>query len=141
MDLFDKILSLSRQGFYCAQIMLLLTLENEGRENPDLIRAMGGLNGGLGFTGDLCGCLTGGCCLLAYYLGMGEAEELADPEERQVIGAYVEWFKNKYGTEYGGCSCCRITGQDRLRQLEICPALMQEALEKCWELLEGRGLI
>ena len=40
MDLFDRILALSQEGFFCAQIMMLIALESEGRENPDLIRAM-----------------------------------------------------------------------------------------------------
>ena len=76
MELFDRMLELSGQGFYCAQILLILALEAEGKENPDLVRAMSGLNGGLGFSGNVCGALTGGCCLLGYFCGKGEAEEM-----------------------------------------------------------------
>ena len=68
MELFDRMLELSGQGFYCAQILLILALEAEGKENPDLVRAMSGLNGGLGFSGNVCGALTGGCCLLGHFL-------------------------------------------------------------------------
>ena len=55
MDLFDRMLELSGQGYFCAQILMILALESEGKEDPDLIRAVGGLNGGLGFSGRTCG--------------------------------------------------------------------------------------
>ena len=72
MELFDRMLELSGQGFYCAQILMILALESEGKEDPDLIRAMSGLNGGLGFSGRVCGALTGGCCFLGCFCGKGE---------------------------------------------------------------------
>ena len=89
MDLFERIIELSRQGFFCAQILAILGMETDGKNNPELVRAMGGLSGGLGFTGNVCGCLTGGCCLLSYFLGKGEAEEMEDPETRAAISDYV----------------------------------------------------
>ena len=62
MDLFDRILELSRYGYFCSQILAILMLETTGEENPGLVRAMGGLNGGVGFSGGCCGCMTGGAC-------------------------------------------------------------------------------
>ena len=47
MDAFDRIMELSRQGLYCAQIMVQLALDAEGRENPELVQAVRGLCGGL----------------------------------------------------------------------------------------------
>lgn len=41
MDLFDRMLELSGQGYFCAQILMILALESEGKEDPDLIRAVG----------------------------------------------------------------------------------------------------
>lgn len=57
------------QGFHCSQIMLILGLERQGKTNPDLVRAMTGLAGGLGFGGKNCGALTGAACLLGLYAG------------------------------------------------------------------------
>ncbi|WMT83604.1 C-GCAxxG-C-C family protein [Terrisporobacter mayombei] len=49
-----------------------IILDLEGKENPDLIRAMGGLIGGLGFNQKICGALTGGVCILGYFASKGE---------------------------------------------------------------------
>ena len=56
----DRMLELKRQGFFCSQILMILALELQRRENAPLVRASHGLAGGLGFTGETCGALTGG---------------------------------------------------------------------------------
>ncbi len=64
-DRFFKIMLLHKQGYCCSQIMAILTLRNMGREDADVVRAMGGLCYGLGYSGDTCGVLSGGACILA----------------------------------------------------------------------------
>ena len=66
-DVFGRMLELSRKGYFCAQILMQLALDAEGKDCPELIRAMGGLNAGIGFSGGPCGALTGGACFLAYF--------------------------------------------------------------------------
>ena len=61
MDLMEEIIAYAEEGFYCSQIMMLLALGEEERTNPDLIRAMTGLNGGMGNSGGICGTLTSRC--------------------------------------------------------------------------------
>ena len=46
MDLFDRVLELSRYGYFCGQILAILMLDTIGEEDPGLVKAMGGLNGG-----------------------------------------------------------------------------------------------
>ncbi len=140
MDLFDRMLELSRQGFFCAQIMLQLALEAEGKEDPDLIRAMGGLNGGVGNTGGVCGAFTGGACLLSYFAGKGEPDELEHPELDAMIAELSEWFR-EYTAEYGGTACMQILENDRRNQIQRCPLIVQAVFEKCMELLEGHGVL
>lgn len=48
-DVFGRMLELSRKGYFCAQILMQLALDAEGKDCPELIRAMGGLNAGIGF--------------------------------------------------------------------------------------------
>lgn len=141
MELFDRMLELSGRGFYCAQILLILALEAEGKEDPDLIRAMGGLNGGMGFSGNACGALTGGCCLLGYFCAKGEEEELEDPQMTEIIQEFVNWFKNFTGEDYGGWDCRDILEGDPSNKLKRCPELVEGVFTKCMELLTERGLI
>ncbi len=56
-------------GYHCSQMIMIMTLETIGEENPQLVKALGGLGGGIGYCGDTCGCLTGGACAIGYFLG------------------------------------------------------------------------
>ena len=49
-ELYMEMLELSSKGYYCSQVIIKIILELEEKENSDLIRAMGGLIGGLGFN-------------------------------------------------------------------------------------------
>ena len=140
MDLMERMLELSRQGYFCAQILLLMALESEGKEDPDLIRAMGGLNGGLGSTGGICGCLTGGACFLSYYAGKGEEDELPHQHCDAMIAALSQWFED-YTAEYGGWDCRRILEGDERNKLQRCPRVVEATLDKCMELLEEHGCL
>ena len=64
-DTILSILPLAQKGYCCSQIILLLGLEAQGAENPELIRAAAGLCHGIGGTRHTCGALTGASCLLA----------------------------------------------------------------------------
>ena len=59
--------SMAKDGFRCSQIMLKLGLKRQGEVNPGIIRAMGGLIVGVGFSRKICGVLTGGACLISLY--------------------------------------------------------------------------
>ena len=37
MDLFDRIMELSRCGYFCGQILAILLLETLGEENPGFV--------------------------------------------------------------------------------------------------------
>ena len=119
-DVFGRMLELSRKGYFCAQILMQLALDAEGKDCPELIRAMGGLNAGIGFSGGPCGALTGG-------------------ERDAMLREFHDWFRERTA-EYGGESCDRILAGDPSNQLRRCPALVQEVYGKCVELLEARGL-
>ena len=83
MDAFDRIMELSRQGLYCAQIMVQLALDAEGKENPELVQAVRGLCGGFAWSGGPCGVLSGGVCFLSL-LG----RELPAEEKIELIGQF-----------------------------------------------------
>lgn len=138
MDELDQLMALRKQGFYCSQIILLKGLEMQGKSNPDLISAMHGLAGGLGFAGELCGALTGGAALLGLYAGKGTPEQDEDLRLNFMTADLVNWFKAEYGEPFGGIRCAEILGGDNQNKSR-CPVMVLGVLQKVKELLVENG--
>ena len=135
----DRMRELKQQGFFCSQILMTLGLELQGLENPQLIRAMNGLAGGMGFTGETCGALTGGACLLGVYAGKGTATQEENLRLNFMIEDLVKWFKHGYGQEYGGIRCETILSGVPNGQATRCPVMVAGTLQKVKELLVENG--
>jgi C_GCAxxG_C_C family probable redox protein len=136
-----RIAQLHAQGFHCSQILIVLGLEQQGKSNPDLVRAMTGLAGGLGFTGKICGTLVGAVCLLSLYAGRGEVEERENHILNAMIDQLVNWFEEKFGAEYGGIDCGVILQDDPWNRLTRCPQIVTETYFQAKELLEENGFL
>ena len=134
-----RMITLAGQGFYCSQILLFMGLEAQGKSNPDLIRAMSALAGGLGFTGDTCGALTGGACLLGLYAGRGLPEEQEDEKLNLMISELVDWFSEEFGKLHGSIRCETILGDDPRSRATKCPNLVFGTYEKAKALLAQYG--
>ena len=134
-----RMIQLARQGFQCSQILLFFGLEAQGKTNVELIRSMTGLAGGLGFSGDVCGALTGGVCLLGLYAGKGTPDEEEDPRLNLMIAELIEWFSNEYGKKYGGIRCETILGDDPHSRTTRCPSMVMGTWEKVKELISQNG--
>lgn len=139
MDPMEQLMQLHRQGFFCSQILILQGLEQMGKSNPDLVRAMNGLAGGLGFSGELCGALTGGAALLGLYTGKGSPEQPDDPRLMFMITDLVKWFKEEYGQQFGGIRCEEILDGKSQNQAVRCPVMVMGVLQKVNELLIENG--
>jgi hypothetical protein len=139
MDDLDRMRELKQQGFFCSQILMIMGMELQGKENPDLIRATHGLAGGLGFTGETCGALTGGACLLGVYAGKGQPDEEENLRLNFMIEDLVKWFKAGYGQEYGGIRCAEILGGNMQFQTTRCPKMVAGTLQRVKELLVENG--
>ncbi len=139
MEEIERMQEMRRQGFYCSQIILTMGLEMQGKTNPELIRAMHGLAGGLGFTGELCGALSGGAALLGLYAGKGTPEQEEDPRLIFMIEDLVKWFKAEYGEPFGGIRCEEILAGDHQNLAKRCPILVVEVFQKVKELLVENG--
>ena len=141
VDFFLKMSQLSKQGFQCAQILMILALESEDKEDADLVRAAGGLNNGLGDTGGPCGALTGGCCLISYFAGKGEADELEDPSLAAMLSEFTNWFKDEYGRLYGGHACAKILDNNPANKIARCPGIVMASYAKALEILDQHEAI
>jgi sulfite reductase beta subunit-like hemoprotein len=133
-----RMLELSYNGYYCSQILILLALDAQGKSNPDLIRAMGGLANGHGAESGTCGILTGAACLLSLYAGKGSDDEREDEQLKYLLQDLTDWFDRTVGERYGGTSCGTIVG-DRSEVRQRCGAITAETYAKVMELLVNSG--
>lgn len=133
-----RLFELAAQGFCCSQILILLGLEAEGKENPDLVRSMQGLCGGLGRSGDICGALTGGICLLSLKAGQIRGEETTNPRLTGMIRDLIQWFDGQYGKR----ECSAILGkklEDEGTYPVKCGSIVTLTYAKVEEILGGRA--
>ena len=141
MDLFERVMELSRYGYFCSQILAILALKALGEENPGLVRAMGGLNGGVGYSQGCCGCMTGGACLISYFTGKGEDTGYEDPQHKPAMAEFTQWFEEEMTAGYGGIDCRDITKGNPAKRVEYCPQIIAATFEKCMEILQERELL
>jgi hypothetical protein len=129
-------LQLSSKGFACAQIMMMLVLENEDEQNPGLVRTLGALNNGFRDCGLVCGAFTGGACLLSYYAGQGSEDEMPDPDYDVMTQELYDWFVAEIGGRYGGISCPEVLGNDKSNKQKRCPEVVEATLAKVQGILD-----
>lgn len=136
------VMKLGAKGYSCAQIVLIAGLGYMGRENPDLIRAAAGLAQGGGCSGELCGALSGGLCLLGLHMGKGLDSELAEPDEQLFYNSMVEWFREKHAKN-GKITCDAILGlepgQVCAMNPGICGEIVASVMDYTVALLLERG--
>ncbi|MGA3092063.1 MAG: DVU_1555 family C-GCAxxG-C-C protein [Terriglobales bacterium] len=133
-----RMFELATQGFGCSQILAQMALEEQGRSDPDLVRALTGLLGGMG-CGKVCGALTGACCVLGLYAGKGTQSEHSDPRLESMLSQLVEWFEAEYAARYGSVDCDAIVGDDPKLRLARCPQIVAETFEKLKQILADNG--
>lgn len=134
-----RIAELLLQGYKCSHILAKLALEAQGRDNPDLVRAMSGLPLGMS-RGLTCGALTGGCCVLGLCAGRGADDEAEDPRLKPMLEEFTDWFETMATDTYGGIDCADITSLDPALKRERCPALIAEVWRQLQETMEDHGI-
>ena len=141
MDLYERIMELGSMGYHCSQIIMIMTLETIGEENPQLVKALGGLGGGIGYCGDTCGCLTGSACAIGYFLGNLAPEEKEDAQMKPAVQELYQWFRQKTEEEFGAFYCKDITHLDWGVIMEKCPGLIADTYTKVMEILTEREVL
>lgn len=139
-ETFLNLLPLAQKGYCCSQIILLLGLEAQGRDNPALIRAASGLCHGIGGTGHTCGVLTGAACLLGLHAGKGSDHEEQDERFPLMLETLGQWFTEHVSGRFGGGTCTDILGgKARQANPEVCGRLMADTLDQCLIILVDHG--
>lgn len=121
-------------GLHCSQVMMQLSLDMRGKDEPFVIRSLGALGGGM-FAQRTCGTLTGAVCALSSYFPRNEGEK--EPRDYQEPAKkLVEWFQG----EYGSIECRDLVEYKRPSIMAVCPELMANTFEKLLEILEEYGI-
>lgn len=135
-----RMAALAGKGYCCTQIMLLLALEDMGRENPDLIRASAGLCDGLGDCTGPCGVITGALCFMSLHAAKGMDMEEADDRLPLMVEELRGWFAEVAG-EVGGTNCVDIIGGNcGSPDPVLCGSLMSRAYDKVREILAANSI-
>lgn len=140
MDVFDRIMDLGGRGYFCAQILMQMALDIDGASDPALVRSASALNGGVGYSGGICGALTGGCCFISYFAGKGEDDEVEHSDQKAMHGELIEWFRG-YAAEHGGIDCLTLLGGDERNKIQRCPIFVRDVFDRCMDILEGHGVL
>lgn len=134
-----RMMELAGKGFCCSQIMVLLALEEMGRENPDLIRAAAGLCDGLGDCSGPCGVFTGASLVFGLYAGKGTDAEEKDERLPLMMESLRDWFTTTT-LEFGGMTCGDILdGQCGQPDTQRCGSLLSSTQSQVRTILADNG--
>ena len=97
---------LTNAGYCCSQIMVKMALDEEEKENEDLLRAVSGLCLGSGSYQKTCGVLTSGIAIFGLYAGKGKDTEYPKTGYSEMADEFTDWFL----TEFGSTECKDIIG-------------------------------
>jgi C_GCAxxG_C_C family probable redox protein len=137
-DITFRLLQLNQQGYCCSQIMLLLSLEAQGKTNVDLVRSMAGLCFGIAMSGEICGAFTGGACLISLYTAKGGEADEEDPRNPLMMSELAEWFRKTIAAKFGGIRCDDIL--ERHPDKSACGSMVASTYNKVMEILTNYGI-
>jgi hypothetical protein len=132
------LLELTQKGYQCSQILLILALRNQGKENPDLVRTVYGLARGTAGQLGTCGSLTGAACLLSLYAGKGSDDEQESDLLPGMLEELWEWFDETHTPQFGGITCAAILA-DGAEPFQRCGAIVGDTYRKCLDILVANG--
>ena len=125
MDVKERVLMEKLKRHCCSESIMAMFLQDSGRENEELAKAMGAFCGGMR-AGLVCGTLAAAICVIFV---ASESYEQACDELRSEM---MNWFLNRYGSY----SCADIIDGDETRKITYCPIIVEETYCKLMEMLE-----
>ena len=142
-DIINRMIELAENNYNCSQILMFLALDQKGKENADLVRAMSGLGDGCGFFKETCGIMTGAACLIAWYAGKGSDSEVESEKLLPMLQDLGDWFEEQIGDTYNGTRCKDIVGDlvGTPEGKQICGAVLFQTFEKVNEILQENEFV
>ena len=109
MDQAQQAVSLFKQGFNCSQSILAAWAPKYGLPEESALKLAGGLGGGVGCMGKLCGALTGAVLVLGLRYGSADAKDKAG---RYDLYRRTRDLMEQFKTQTGSMYCCDLLGFD-----------------------------
>ena len=134
-DIDKRMTELMSGGLHCSQAIMFALNELREIENPDLVRAVGGLGGGM-FRRENCGALTGGACALGLFGARSRVGEEAAFDYRAVEKELVDWFEAKFGH----IDCRDLVDLEAEDRFETCIGMVKATFHKCLDILKANGI-
>lgn len=132
------------KGFNCAQAVFSTYCKQLGLDSETALRIAGSFGGGMGYTGETCGAVTGALMLIGLKHGKVNVEDNAAKEKTyDLVQEFSKRFKSINGsvrcTELLGCDISTGIGMQRAKDTQlfstICPKLVKDSSEIIEELL------
>ena len=142
-DTVARMIELAENNYNCSQIIMILALDTQGKEEPDLVRAMSGLANGCGFFDETCGILTASACVLSWYAGKGSDREEESEKLLPMLQELGDWFRKEIEGTFESTRCSDIVGDlvGTTEGKEICGRLLLKTHKKTFELLDSYGFM
>ncbi|MBE0520545.1 C_GCAxxG_C_C family protein [Candidatus Bathyarchaeota archaeon] len=129
----EKAVSHFKEGYNCAQSVLLAMQKFWNVENPLEPKVASAFGGGIGRRGSLCGALTGG--VIAIGLKYGTNKPIV--EEREKAYSLALKFYNRFKKDCGGVLCRDLIGYDLTNPKEYEKARNSNVfMDKCVHFIE-----
>jgi len=130
MDLKERLLLEKLNGRCCSESIMSMFLEDAGRENEDLVKAMGAACVGMK-EGLVCGTLA--AAISVVFISAKNRTQARDELRPKIM----HWFLERYGSY----SCEDILDGDETRIFTYCPTVVAETYCKLIEILEDADLL
>ena len=142
-DIVMRMIELAGKNYNCSQIMMILALDQEGKQNPDLVRAMSGLGDGCGFFNETCGIMTAAASILSWYAGKGTDSETESDKLLPMLEELGDWFQQEVAEKYRGTRCKDIAGDlvGTEDGKQICGGIIFQTYGKINEILAANNFV
>lgn len=142
----DEALALFGDGFNCAQAIVTAFANDFDLDETTALRIAGGLGGGMGRQGLICGIALGAMIVIGLKFGKVSPE---DNDARDRAYNAVKEFSNRFTAKFGSLYCRDILGVDNStpegREYihsnhitdKICPPILQSAVEMVEQIINS----
>lgn len=128
MDTVEHAVSLFQKGYNCSQAVLAAWCEQFGLSKQTALKMAGGLGGGIGRTGEICGTLTGAILVLGLRYGTDAPN---DKNTRYDLYRKTQDLMQRFKNHAGSLYCRQLLGFDMSTPEGLAASRKPGAFEPC----------